>query len=335
MQGPTQPVNLGGDANAAFHTLQDRDNYPDGSRTGLVERLDWAFAAFGWLFCLQWAVGVLVFPACKERLFGYFPVLAGLLVGLAICRPRVRRVLTEALEHLSDRHFLLAVTLLALAVRVISVAVFPIEPMNDHRYFHQYALNLLGGKGYGGVPWPYLPYLNADGGPKAFYPPGMSLLLCAWYWLTAPTALAGKFLNVLFGTAMVLFVYDIGRRAVSRAVGRWAALLTAIFPTLVFYCATLGYEIVLGTIWCAIVDLALVTRGKPRYWHAAAMGLLLGFGSLLKPICLLMPALLVVWWWLNGTGWKSLLYGATAVLGLATVIAPGLSGIIGSLRGLC
>jgi hypothetical protein len=52
------------------------------------------------------------------------------------------------------------------------------------------------------------------------------------------------------------------------------------------------------------------------------MGALAGFGSLLKPICLPIPLLILAWWVLSGARWRSLLYACGVIACMALVIAP-------------
>jgi len=285
--------------------------------------LDKIILLFGALFCLQWTIALLVFPIYKERLSGYLPIIVGLVVGLLFCSTRLTSSITRKITNVSPGVFLLGTTLMALSIRLIAVALFPIEPVNDHLFFHRYAVNILNGKGFGGLPWPGLPHLGYR--VYALYPPGMSFLLASWYWLTTASVVAGKIVNCLIGTGMVLLLYDIGRRILGNAAGRWAALIAAVLPTLVFYSASLGYEIVLATLLLSVIDFALVVlhlRGLWRWLVVAAIGVLLGVGCLVKPICLLVPFLLLAWWLLLGVGWRAWLFAATSFLFMFSVILP-------------
>ena len=264
-------------------------------------------------------------PLYKVRPAGYLPVVVGLAVGVVFCLPRVRGSIGRLLERPSAPAFLVSVAALALGLRLAAVFFFPLEPVNDQFFFHRYAVNLLAGKGYGNLAWPSLLHLSANGGgPKAFYPPGMTLLLTAWYWLTTTAPLSGKLLNTLIGVVQVLLIYDIARRTTGSLVARWAALLAAVLPTLVIWSASLGYEVVLGTLLCAIIDLALLTLSsqKRRWLPVAVLGLLLGFACLVKPIALLIPGMLLVWWLYMGAGWRAVGHTAAVVVLMALVVAP-------------
>ncbi len=281
------------------------------------------FTLFGVLFCVQWLLGTLIFPMYKGRLIGYAPVLLGALLGMLLCNERVRGSLNRRINSLSRGQFLFWVIALTLGLRALAILFFPVEPTNDHSFFHRYAIHILEGKGYGGIRWGNLQqHLGPKSDLRAFFPPGMTFLLVGGYAVAGPSPLAGKALVTLLSVALAVLVYDVGRRGASEAVGRWAALLTACCPTLVFYSATLGYETALAVVLAAVTDLALLAPARPRAWHVAAAGLLLGAGALLKPVCLFVPGLLLVWWLLAGAGWRAPLYAAACAVCIALVVAP-------------
>lgn len=277
---------------------------------------------FATLFCLHAILAALAFPLYKHRLAGYVPVAVGFLLGVSLCLPTFRLRLNTWLAGCSRGTFLFLVIALAAGLRLLACWLLPLEPVNDHLYYHRYAVNLLEGKGYGNIPWPHLPHLNAEGGPKAFYPPGMSLLLAGWYAVVGATPLAGKALNVLLGTILVPLLYDIARRAGGELVGRWAAALVAVLPTLVLYSASLGYEMLLAVVLALVVKVAVAAAKRTRWHHLVILGLLLGAGSLVKPVCLLIPGILLIWWLAQRAGWRALPYTALTCACMAVVIAP-------------
>src|SRR5579884_1133606 len=123
----------------------------------LTSILDKIILVFGAIFCAQWAVALVAFPIYKERLSGYLPIAMGVVVGLVFCSSRVRHAISQKITGVSPGVFVIGVAVLAMSVRLLAVLVFPIEPVNDHLFFHRYAINMLDGKGYGGLAWPSLP----------------------------------------------------------------------------------------------------------------------------------------------------------------------------------
>jgi hypothetical protein len=268
--------------------------------------------AFGAIFCFTWLVSVFIFPILKELPLGLIPIAAGMIFGWVLTLPVARLRLIRWIARPNPLVFWSLVLAVGLGLRILAILVFPREPQNDPRFYHQFALNLLAGKEYG---WP---------NGRAFYPPGMSFLLAGWYAVTTSSVVAGQLLNVLLGTASIALVGDIARRAISPPAARWAGLFAAVMPTLVFYVSTLGYEIVLGMILLAVCDLWLISTssGRKRIVSVVAIGLLLGIGSLIKPICLLVPIVLFAIWLIKcGLAAATANSAAVAVLMLA-VIAP-------------
>ncbi|MEQ1574517.1 MAG: glycosyltransferase family 39 protein [Vicinamibacterales bacterium] len=267
----------------------------------------WSLAAT--LFCLMWGASVLAFPAYKELLSGYIPVLVGVALGLIARAPSVRGALTKWVMAPDETSFIVGTMIAGALLRLLIVAVVPMEPTSDHLVFHYSAVSLAGGQGYGNT---------------AFFPPGMALLLTPFYWLFGPSPILGKLLNIGFGLATIPLVLDLGKRTISHAAGRWAALLAALFPTLVVYAASLGYEIALGFLLLAVcaLNIRIVAGARSGPWLALLIGALLGFGSLLKPICLLIPLILFFDWFLAGLRIAALRSAVLVVVAMAVVIAP-------------
>lgn len=285
--------------------------YTNDSQAAMPRFFQKGMQSFGVLFCAQWLLSLVGFPFMKGRPFGLVAVAVGLLCGVSLCMADVRGYCNSLLHRPNNTQFLWSVLIVALIIRVAAVLVFPLEPLVDDAQFHRYAVNMLQGESYGSPRY------------RAFFPPGMSLTLYIWYSLLGPSWWAGKLLNGLFGLAFILLVFDLTRRTVSPLASRWAAVLTTVMPTLVFYTATLGYEILLGVILLAVCDLALVVRLKSMSWRATLLlGMLLGFGALVKPICVFVPVLLFLWWWSRSDLHMGLARTLMVMLFMACTIMP-------------
>jgi hypothetical protein len=267
--------------------------------------------AFGRLFCVAWIGAVLAFPSVKGIGAGYLPVAAGLVLGLAGLRFRVP--VARLFEAPSPGRYLLCTVLVAALVRAVAIGYFPLEPMVDDAQFHRYAISMVNGQGYGAPE------------ARAWFPPGASLVLAAWYTLTTPSPFAGKILHLLFACGLVWQTWELARRAFSERVARIAALLAAVFPTLVFYTATLGYETLLGLILVASCRLAVSAAESAEFpmLTLAVLGALLGAGALVKPICVLVPLVFgVAWLALGGRFLRVASRTAFVIVAMAVVIAP-------------
>ena len=278
---------------------------------------------FAACFCLVWFLTLLAFPHLKGAPSGYLPVFLG--IGLAIAADR-----RGWLNRFADRSaatvpalqpqpigagkYLSAVLISTVLVRIAAVLVFPLEPRMDDEQFHRYAVNMLGGEGYGAP------------GHRAFFPPGMSFVLTGWYWLVGPSVLAGKLLQVVFSVLLVWQTWATARLYLPEGQARLAGWLVALMPTLVFYTATLGYEILLGLIFvlvCRLASPGSEPAGDRWLVRILTIGLLLGFGTLIKPVCLLVPAVLAAGWWLQGTHiWRVVLRAAGVGVVIVGTVAP-------------
>lgn len=264
--------------------------------------------AGGAVFCAVWGVAIILFPFYKAMPIGLLPVALGAIGGIAISSTRQR--LTRSLMTHRTAIFVTGVTACALLLRAAGAMYFPLAPANDHEMFYRLAVSVVSGTGYG---WGY--------GPTAFFPPGMPLLLAAVFAVTGTSPIVAKAVGLIAGTALVPVSYAFARGLAPEPVARWTAALVALSPTLVAYSATVGYEPLLAIVvlgW-ARLTWSLGARPEGGIGRAAAMGILCGVGTLIKPICLLLPAISVGLW----TAWRAPLgrsVGAAAVAGLLMLV---------------
>ncbi len=273
------------------------------------------YALAGLVFVLVWAGAMVAFPVVKDQPLGYAPIACGIALGIWTMQAGPRAWLRDAITSMSARQFLLRVLVVALTLRLAAILVFPRDPAVDDEQFQRYAVNMLHGAGYGAP------------GYRAWFPPGMSFALLAVYWLTTPSPYAGKMFQVALGGLLVWQTWALTREIVPDSAARMATLLVAVLPTFVFYTSTLGYEILLGLIFVLVWRLVLADRRDVRPLTSAvilaALGAILGFGTLVKPICLLVPPLLGVAWWSMGLGiGRAATRVAVVVLVMALVVAP-------------
>jgi 4-amino-4-deoxy-L-arabinose transferase-like glycosyltransferase len=162
-------------------------------------------------------------------------------------------------------------------------------------------------------------------GPTAYFAPGMSFWLLLVYWLFGKSLLAAWLVNAAIGGVFTWLTYDVGRRVVAAPAARLAAVLAAVFPSLVLYATTLGNDPLLG---CAIFTaVTLFLRRPPAgthpVWYVALIGVVLGAVTFLKPIGLLLPAVFGLCYWRRGaTLARSLRNGAILAVVLFATILP-------------
>ena len=222
--------------------------------------------------------------------------------------------------RLSEAGFLLAVFLLALALRLAWIAYANYDP-NDGRFgddlFYDFmARGLAAGKGY----------LSAYNVQTALWPPGYSLTLAALYKAVGHSIFAAKVLNALTASATVVLVYFIGARAFSKKVGGVAAVMLAVFPGQIYYSTVILNESLFAFFSTLILLFTViwVSKGK-RIWPPALLllGILFGWAALMRSeaLVLLVAALLV--WTFAAPSWRSWIgQGALVALGAAIAITP-------------
>lgn len=173
---------------------------------------------------------------------------------------------------------------------------------------------------------------DEPGGPTAYYPVGYPLILggaiaiAQRFWSNVNTMGVAIGLNVVTGTATVWFVYDLTRRLARRTTALIAAALTALFPGLVLYTATVHLETVFTFIVVFIAWLMLSrpwTGRPPRLIHLAVLGALFAVAIYVRPIAVVFIPLLALFWKRSGTSWWQGIRCALIVLGVVVLaLAP-------------
>lgn len=204
---------------------------------------------------------------------------------------------------------ILAVVLLALAVRVVVIAADTgYVPMHDAWDYDNHARWIAAGDGYPPS------YTAVGGGPSALRAPGYPYFLGAAYAVSGDSITFGRLLNAALGALIVFLVYLIAKRIWGRRVGLVAALLTAIFPPLVLLSRDLLSESLFISLELAAVLLVLEFRRSRVLWWAAAAGAACGLAILTRNPgpALAIPVLLGVWTIRPRWSWR-----AAAPIGLA------------------
>jgi 4-amino-4-deoxy-L-arabinose transferase-like glycosyltransferase len=185
------------------------------------------------------------------------------------------------------------IVLLALALRLVAIAADSgYVPAHDAYDYDRHARSIASGEGFpesGYVP---------EGGPSALRPPVYPYLLGAVYAASGDSITMGRVVGALFGALAVALLYLIVLRIWGRRVGLIAALLAAVFPSLVLLSQDLLSEqlflaLELGAVLCV---LEFRGSGGALRWAVAA-GLLCGVATLTRNPggVLVLPIALGVW----------------------------------------
>jgi len=214
----------------------------------------------------------------------------------------------DRLAILDPRRWWLFLIGIALFVQIAwAISLASRKPRFDEIHYISHAKNLAEGKGY----------VDEFGQPTAYWPVGYPAVLAMCYRLAGDGPLTAVMLQIILGVATSVLVCVIGSNVFGARIGRSAALFLALYPTHVFY-ATLRLTEPLFTALVVTAMLFLLV-GLARRWALIAGGLMLGSAALVRPLILLFPLVLPIWFWIAAWPRRKIL-SAVALVGCCTVL---------------
>ena len=178
------------------------------------------------------------------------------------------------------------VAFLALAVRLAAIAATPDLPLAaDPTDYHRHAVSIAAGDGY--PPTGVTP----AGGPSAVRPPAFPYLLGGVYALTGESETAGRIVQALLGTVVVVLTMLVALELFGRRTAMVVGALAALFPPLVIDGVTLLSEPLFVAFELLAVFAVLAFRRTDGIGWAALAGVATGLAFLTRANAL---ALLVV-----------------------------------------
>ena len=171
-------------------------------------------------------------------------------------------------------------------------------------------------------------YADHLGNPTAFFPPGYPAVLAVAYFAFGQSQFVAWTLNAVSGALTCLFVFLIGARLFSPALGLAAAGLLAVFPGDVFRSAAIMSEAVFGCLLSAAIYLFARWDGpedgvgatRPGRW--LCFGLLLGGATLVRAAGLIFLAGPAVVWLVRDGVREAVARTAITLAGLLLVVLP-------------
>lgn len=186
----------------------------------------------------------------------------------------------------SPDRFILAMLVLAAALRLAVVLVRPLAIEGEGAEYAAIARNLLAGRGYIGT---------LEGGVQLLFPPLYPLLIAALAPLSGDFEDAGRLVSLICGTLLVAPVTGIAFRLYGLRVARIAGLLTAIHPLFVTLSTAVFSEAPFLTLLMTAAYFGLRCVEAPRPAVGAGAGLFAGLAYLTRPEAMLfVPVLLAV-----------------------------------------
>ena len=170
-------------------------------------------------------------------------------------------------------------------------------------------------------------FLNPlSGRHSALLGPGYPFALASLVAVFGSHLIVAKLFNVFLGAATAVLVYVLATRIRDQRTGIVAGVLTALFPSQVFFSTVLMTEVFFVALSAALVVLLLmwvVEKERLAVWQVMAVGLLVGFMSLVRVEAVLLGPAVVVLWKLSGRRWGEVLRFAPLLLvGMVVVIGP-------------
>lgn len=141
---------------------------------------------------------------------------------------------------------------------------------------------------------------HVDAPVLGHWPPAYELFLGAIFRLAGPWPVSARWLQVIVSTATVAFVYGIARAAGGRRSARIAALLCALYPSLIAYSHYLYSETLYSTLLTAALFVWVRSPEGPRRGELAAAGILFGLTALTRSLALYFLPVWLGWQWLRG-----------------------------------
>ena len=206
-----------------------------------------------------------------------------------------------------------AIFALALALRLAYIAYAPPIVFGDLAELSRLGCSLASGQGYTGL----------HGDPTAYFPPGYPAFLAAIYAVTGCDELvAVAVVQAVLGALTCVLICLVARRFVSRG---WAAALACVWACLPFTIKQVRIHD--AALYSFLVALAMVIAvemihgddsSRRRYLWIAALGLVVGFATLIKPAIIAVPlsALIYAAWRRGGVNWQPYV----AALGVAAIV---------------
>ena len=180
-------------------------------------------------------------------------------------------------------------------------------PVMDEKY-HVELAEQINDTGYGDEPFyraPLYPYL-----------------LAMFFRITDSSPYWSRFIQIVFGSLLPLLIYLFGLKLFDRRVAFWAATIGVLYPTFIYYDATLLITSTMVILTALLLWQLYRLQDKPTLPGFIVAGLLLGLAGLARPNILLLGPALFLWIWLiikSAVGWRRALMGYVA-MGLACLV---------------
>jgi len=156
-------------------------------------------------------------------------------------------------------------------------------PIVDEQHYVQLASNILGHGVFG---------MDAVH-PTSMRPPLFSGLVAALWSVTGAGNLQGvRAVQILLALGTAAVVFNLGRLTFNATIGRYAAAICWLYPSLIFFNFTILTETLFTFLLLTFLLLAVLLVQQPRAWTALACGVALGLAALTRSVLWPFPLVL-------------------------------------------
>lgn len=206
------------------------------------------------------------------------------------------------IEH---RHAALWIIVVAMAIRIAWVLVFPVEPVSDSGAYQILARNIVDYGNYGFTPHD----------PSAYWAVGTSAIVAVTYLIFGESDLGVVLSNLLASLIALVLIYQLGLRYFGRTAALFALGLTAFWPNLILFNSILSSELYFIALCAA--GLLFWERRKEGWLNLLACGLIWGAACYVRPVIILLPFALVLSAW---GSWRELIRAAGSAVIVVVLI---------------
>lgn len=197
----------------------------------------------------------------------------------------MRKVITnikDLYEKCSSDYGIVFLWITFIVIRFVWIYLVPTVPVEDHLVYHKMAVTLLD---------------NDLRLQTTSRPIGYPLVLSWVYWLFGIHYKVAQIFNVLlsFFTAITLFIFV--RNLYGKKISKIFLVIITFFPSLIFVNSLISSE-VLHMFVISMIFLLLQKKGSDRY-SLIVIGILIGLSALIRPITLLLPVVLFIYFLLG------------------------------------
>jgi 4-amino-4-deoxy-L-arabinose transferase-like glycosyltransferase len=159
--------------------------------------------------------------------------------------------------------------------------------------------------------------------PNIYRPPGYPFFLAAIYGRLGHHYAAVTIVQSIVGALTCVLVLLIGERLFTRRVGMIAATLAAVYPFLIVYTGFVLAETLFVFLSTLLLYILVRLQESPSKGLIALGGMVLGLMNLTRPVTLFLPAVLLLWLWIEfGSRWRALVIASAMTGWMLLVILP-------------